>query len=147
MQNKEKEKKFREEVLEKTKLSKNSVYPYHLKSELIMTNKINPLKRYCHTFDEVLEVMKIEPFAFYITNEDKIFYSSQEIEDIEDFKKVILTNNVDMDTINNIEFYLKDINLTLEEVVLLKKYSDLKQMTIRDSVFEILRQSIKNLSV
>ena len=52
-----------------------------------------------------------------------------------------------MDTINNIEFYLKDINLTLEEVVLLKKYSDLKQMTIRDSIFEILRQSIKNLSV
>lgn len=62
----------------------NLTFPYHIHFE-----KLNDLRRYntqypdsyhCHNFDDVLYKAYLEPKAFYLTEEDKKYYSSQEIE-------------------------------------------------------------------
>jgi hypothetical protein len=110
----------------------NLIYPYHLDDSKLAGNlsydKNYPNSLHCHYFEDVLHAAYLEPYAFYLTDDDKQFYSRQEIEFInkviEDERKKLDAGNVlvnlelDEETIEKIEMYKIQNNMTFEEAVI-----------------------------
>lgn len=111
---------------------KTSLYfPYHISyDKLIGNNYYNkecPNSYHCHSFEEVIRQAYREPNAFYLTEEDKEYYSKQEINFINKvitFEKERINNgmtiidiNLSEETLNNIELYKIEHNLTFEEAI------------------------------
>lgn len=65
----------------------NLFFPYHIYFDKLEGNlSYNPSysdEFHGHTFDEILKIAYLEPFAFYLTDEDKDYYSKQEIKFLE----------------------------------------------------------------
>ena len=110
----------------------NLIFPFHIHLDKVKgTDYFNPNypdSYHEHTFASVLSLAYREPEAFYLTDEDKTFYSTQEIAFIE---RVISREkerisegyelvNVDFDeeTIRKIDEYRFEHNLTFDEAVI-----------------------------
>ena len=65
----------------------NLFFPFHIYFNKLDGNlSFNPSFQesfHEHTFEGVLKIAYLEPFAFYLTEEDKEYYSKQEIKFIE----------------------------------------------------------------
>ena len=119
---------FMEQMEENTKF--NLIFPYHIQKEKLLGNlSFSETEEtfHKHTFEEVLSVAYKEPLAFYLTECDETYYSKQELEFI---KRVIdcerdknskgyqvCNFELDEETINMLNEYRKQRNLTIEEVV------------------------------
>ena len=117
------------------------IYPYHIDFEKLL-NKDNynnnyPDAYHCHSFEEVLQKAYLESKAFYLTDSDKIYYSSQELEFI---KKVI---EDETEKINK-GYKLTTLDFTEETLEMLNQYKKIKNMTFEEAVTDILMTVVKN---
>lgn len=135
------DKRFLEQMSENVKY--NLTYPYHITSDKLLGNYYHnpeyPNSYHTHSFPEVLNIVYLEPYAFYLTDEDKKFYSFQEIEFIEKVQNLevqkldsgykLITLDLDEKTLEYIDDYKYQNNLTFEEAVidLLKKFIDMNK--------------------
>lgn len=106
-------------------------YPYHMDySKCIMehpANTLMPTALISGSFQQVLRYAYREPFAFYLTDTDKDFYSRQELELISRVitveqqnianGKELLDLELDDDTINLILQYKNQNKLTFEQAI------------------------------
>ncbi len=126
---------FLEQMEENTKL--NLIYPFHIKHHKLLGNDFYnenyPNSYHTHSFEEVLNKAYREPKAFYLTEDDKKYYSAQEIKFIKEVIKyeidkinkgmVIVNLELSEDTIDYLNQYKTENNLTFEEAIsdILKK--------------------------
>lgn len=121
---------FMEQMEENTKF--NLIFPYHINHDKLLGNEYynpeHPDSYHCHNFGDLLHAAYMEAKAFYLTDEDKKYYSEQEIELINrvvenESKKIdegyeIITLDLEEDTIAMIEAYRMQNNMTFEEAVI-----------------------------
>ena len=108
----------------------NLVYPFHIKHDEVKGNctfnkEMGVYHR--HYFHETLKVAYLEPFAFFLTEDDMKFYSAQEIAFIDkviacernklDSGFQLMSFNLDEKTLAFIEDYKQKNNVTTEEAV------------------------------
>lgn len=133
---------FIEQMEENTKF--NLVYPYHLREDKVLGN-ISYNKDYadslhCHYFDDVLHAAYLEPYAFYLTDEDKKYYSAQEIEFID---KVIADESKKLDS----GMVLVNLDLAQETIDQIELYKIQNDMTFEEAVIDILKKIVENPEV
>lgn len=130
---------FMEQMEENVRYS--LIYPYHIDFEKLLNkdnyNKNYPDAYHCHSFEEVLQKAYLESKAFYLTDSDKIYYSSQELEFI---KKVI---EDETEKINK-GYELTTLDFTEETLEMLNQYKKIKNMTFEEAVTDILMTVVKN---
>lgn len=130
---------FMEQMEENVRYS--LIYPYHIDFEKLLNkdnyNKNYPDAYHCHSFEEVLQKAYLESKAFYLTDSDKIYYSSQELEFI---KKVI---EDETEKINK-GYQLTTLDFTEETLEMLNQYKKIKNMTFEEAVTDILMTVVKN---
>ena len=130
---------FMEQMEENVRYS--LIYPYHIDFEKLLNkdnyNKNYPDAYHCHSFEEVLQKAYLESKAFYLTDSDKIYYSSQELEFI---KKVI---EDETEKINK-GYNLTTLDFTEETLEMLNQYKKIKNMTFEEAVTDILMTVVKN---
>ena len=130
---------FMEQMEENVRYS--LIYPYHIEFEKLLNkdnyNKNYPDAYHCHSFEEVLQKAYLESKAFYLTDSDKIYYSSQELEFI---KKVI---EDETEKINK-GYKLTTLDFTEETLEMLNQYKKIKNMTFEEAVTDILMTVVKN---
>ena len=130
---------FMEQMEENVRYS--LIYPYHIDFEKLLNkdnyNKNYPDAYHCHSFEEVLQKAYLESKAFYLTDSDKIYYSSQELEFI---KKVI---EDETEKINK-GYKLTTLDFTEETLEMLNQYKKIKNMTFEEAVTDILMTVVKN---
>ena len=123
---------FMEQMEENVRYS--LIYPYHIDFEKLLNkdnyNKNYPDAYHCHSFEEVLQKAYLESKAFYLTDSDKIYYSSQELEFI---KKVI---EDETEKINK-GYKLTTLDFTEETLEMLNQYKKIKNMTFEEAVTDI----------
>ena len=90
-----------------------------------------------HSFPEVLRIAYLEPKAFYLTEEDKKYYSTQEIDFI---NKII---NFESEKIDN-GMVLVDLELSEETLKMLDEYKEIHSMTFEEAVVDILTRAVRN---
>ena len=106
------------------------VFPFHIDHSKLLGRQFfseSEISFHQHTFEDVLKDAFMEPNAFYLTDEDKEFYSKQELTFIE---KVIacekakiekgyemMSFELEEETINYINIYKEQNNCTFEEAV------------------------------
>ena len=116
------------------------IYPFHIKyKELIGNDFYNeeyPDTFHCHSFEEVLNKAYREPKAFYLSEEDKKYYSEQEIDFI---SKVI---EFETENVNNNKVLL-DLNLSEETIEYIEKYKLDNNMTFEEAINDILHKIIE----
>lgn len=107
------------------------LYPYHIQFDKLLGNLCfnsrYPDSYHKHDFESVLHDAYMEPKAFYLTDEDKKYYSEQEIEFInkviaDESKKiddgmVIVNLELDEDVISMIDSYRAEHRLTFEQAI------------------------------
>ena len=133
---------FIEQMEENIKMS--LIFPYHVKhNELKKPEYYNidyPNAYHTHSFEEVVRVAYLESKAFYLTEEDKAYYSNQEIDFI---NKVIET---ELEKINN-GYELIDLELNEETIEMINLYKIEHNMTFEEAVIDILKKIIDNPEV
>ena len=81
-------KKSADEIMEECRTG--LIFPYHINHALRQSKKFYN-KKYIefheHSFDSIVFAVYDEPKAFYLTEEDKEYYSKQELEVIETIKQ------------------------------------------------------------
>jgi hypothetical protein len=118
-------------------INQNLIYPFHIKHDKLLGNDYYnenyPNTYHTHSFEEVLNKAYREPKAFYLTEDDKKYYSAQEINfikevikyEIEKINKGMVMLNLELseETFNYINQYKEENNLTFEEAIndILKK--------------------------
>ena len=120
---------------------KSSLYfPYHINFDKLIGNgyynKEYPDSYHSHSFEDVVRNAYKEPNAFYLTEEDKEYYSNQEINFI---NKVI---SFEQDRIKN-GMTLVDLNLSDETLENIEKYKFENNLTFEEAIADILRKAIK----
>lgn len=114
-------------------------YPYHMDySKCIMENTANalmPTALISGSFQQVLRYAYREPFAFYLTDTDKDFYSRQELELL---TRVISTEQQNI--ANGKE--LLDLELDDEAVDVILQYKSKHNLTFEQAVTKILEDII-----
>lgn len=129
---------FLDQMEENTKFS--LLFPFHIHHERLIGNdfynKEFPNTYHCHSFEEVLHKAYREPKAFYLTEEDKKYYSSQEITFI---KKVI------EDEVKRIDSGMVIVNLDLEDETLtfIEEYKLKNNLTFEEAITDILKKMIE----
>lgn len=131
--------RFMEQMEENVKY--NLIYPYHIDFEKYLDNEYHnekyPDTYHKHSFEEVLHIAYMEPFALYLTEEDKKFYSEQEIVFIEKVKEDEgrkLNNGMELVT----------LNLSEETQDLIDNYKLKYKMTFEEAIIDILKKIIEN---
>ena len=129
---------FIEQMEENTKY--NLLYPYHLREDKVQGN-LKYDKKYadslhCHYFDDVLHAAYLEPYAFYLTEEDRKYYSEQEVEFI---NKVIEDESRKLDN----GMVLVNLDLSEETIALLEAYKAANNMTFEEAIIDILKKCIE----
>ena len=129
---------FIEQMEENTKY--NLLYPYHLREDKVQGN-LKYDKQYadslhCHYFDDVLHAAYLEPYAFYLTEEDRKYYSEQEVEFI---NKVIEDESRKLDN----GMVLVNLDLSEETIALLEEYKAANNMTFEEAIIDILKKCIE----
>ena len=118
-------------------IKQNLIYPFHIKHDKLLGNDYYnenyPDTYHTHSFEEVLNKAYREPKAFYLSEEDKKYYSFQEIKFIKEVIKyetekinkgmVIVNLELSEETINYLNQYKTENNFTFEEAIndILKK--------------------------
>lgn len=116
-------------------------YPYHIKKEDLLGNyefSPNECGRYNEkSFEKLLNIVYLEPKAFYLTEDDKKFYSAQELEFI---------NRVIIDELKKIDkgMVIVNIDMTPDTLELLEKYKAKNNMTFEEAVIDILTKFVEN---
>lgn len=109
----------------------NLFFPFHLDQEKLLGNyKFNPEygeALHCHFFNDVLNVAYLEPLAFHLTFEDEKHYSEQEKTFLQKLQSAeaekinkgleIITLELEEETIEALNQYRKEKNLTIEEAL------------------------------
>ena len=108
----------------------NLLYPFRLDLSKMKGNYNVNVERdvyHFHRFVAVLKIAYLEPFAFYLSEEDKKYYSAQELEFIDkviacEKEKVqrgmeMMTFDLDDETLEYLENYRIRENLTMEEAI------------------------------
>ena len=114
-------------------------YPYHMDySKCITENAVNalmPTALISGSFQQVLRYAYREPFAFYLTDTDKDFYSRQELE--------LLTRviSVEQQNIANGKELL-DLELDDEAINVILQYKCKNHLTFEQAVTKILEDII-----
>jgi len=122
----------------------NLIFPYHIHHDKLLGNEYynpeHPDSYHCHKFEDVLHAAYMEAKAFYLTDEDKKYYSEQEIEFI---------NKVIEDESKKIDAGYEIITLDLEEetIAMIEAYRTQKGMTFEEAVIDILKKAIENPEV
>lgn len=117
------------------------LYPYHIKQEDLLGNhefSPNECGYYNEkSFEKLLNIVYLEPKAFYLTEDDKKFYSNQELEFI---------NRVIIDELKKIEkgMVIINIDMTPDTLELLEEYKAKNNMTFEEAVIDILTKFVKN---
>lgn len=105
-------------------------YPFHLNRDKLQEymHPSMPCAQAARSFEQVLKKAYREPFAFYLTDEDKRAYSEQEInlllKTVEMEQKrindgmCIIDLNLDAETLAYIMIYKRKHNFTFEEAVI-----------------------------
>lgn len=116
-------------------------YPYHIKKEDLLGNyEFSPNECGCYnekSFEKLLNIVYLEPKAFYLTEDDKKFYSAQELEFI---------NRVIIDELKKIDkgMVIVNIDMTPDALELLEKYKAKNNMTFEEAVIDILTKFVEN---
>lgn len=130
---------FMEQMCENVKY--NLTYPYHINFDKYLGNEYHnkdyPNSFHKHNFEDVLKVAYMEPYALYLTDEDKKYYSEQELEFI---KKVQEDESKKLDA----GMVLVSLDLNEETIAMLEAYKLEKNMTFEEAVIDILKEMIKN---
>lgn len=119
----------------------NLTFPYHIKFEDLLGNdfynKDYKDAFHCHSFEDVLLKAYREPKAFYLTEDDRKYYSEQEITFIE---KII------EDEKKKIENGYEIVTLNLEDEVIdyINEYKFQKNLTFEEAIIDILKEIVKN---
>lgn len=109
----------------------NLIFPYHINFDELQGrytyNKDCVDLFHTHNFEQLLRVVYNEPKAFYLTDDDKIYYSKQELEFIERVKECeckkldlgysMVTLDLTDETIAYLNNLKMDLDMTFEEVV------------------------------
>ena len=108
----------------------NLTYPYHIDHSKLIGRKFYSETEDCfhqHYFEDVLKDAYTEPNAFYLTDEDRMSYSAQEIEFIEKIIECekgkvakgyeLMTLELEEETIEYINEYKTKHNCTTEEAI------------------------------
>ena len=134
--------RFMEQMEENIRFS--LIYPYHINHNNLLGNMYhNPSHKeayHGHSFPEIIRIAYRESKAFYLTDEDKKYYSAQEIEFID---KVIDSENKKIDQ----GMVLVDLELSEETLKMLDEYKSIHNMTLEEAVVDILTQAVKNPEV
>ena len=129
---------FLEQMEENTQLS--LIYPFHIKHNKLLGNDFYnenyPNTYHSHSFEEVLQKAYREPKAFYLTKEDKKYYSLQEIDFI---NKVI---NYEIDKIDK-GMELVNIELAEETIEYINQYKLEHNLTFEEAINDILKKMIQ----
>lgn len=119
----------------------NLTFPYHIyHDKLLEPNNYNPEypdSYHAHRFEDVLLAAYKEPKAFYLTCEDKKYYSEQEIEFI---NKVIEDESKKLDN----GMVLVTFDLEESTIELLNEYKNKMNMTTEEAIIDILQKTIDN---
>ena len=130
---------FIDQVEENTKF--NLTFPFHIKHDELLGNDYYnpdfPDTYHTHSFESLLEKAYREPKAFYLTDEDKKYYSEQEIILIE---KLIVD---EIDKINK-DYVIMQLNLSDESIELLNQYKEEKGMTFEEAIVNIIEEMVNN---
>lgn len=134
-----KDNRFMEQMEENVRY--NLIYPYHINFEHYKGNSYH--NEECedtfhkHYFEEVLKVAYLEPHAFYLTEEDRKYYSEQEIEFI---------NKVKADETQKLDNGMVLVNLDISEeaIEMIDVYKLQNNMTFEEAVIDILKKIIDN---
>lgn len=119
----------------------NLTFPYHIKHENLLGNDYYnpeyPDSYHCHCFESVVEKAYREPKAFYLTEEDKKYYSEQEI---------TFLNKVIECEINKIKngYEITTLDLTEETIFYINKYKEEHNLTFENAIIDILQKIIDN---
>ena len=133
---------FIEQMEENTNF--NLVFPYHIHHDKLLGNEYynpeHPDSYHCHRFEDVLHAAYMEAKAFYLTDEDKKYYSEQEIEFI---------NKVIEDESKKIDAGYEIITLDLEEetIAMIEAYRAQNGMTFEEAVIDILKSAMEHPDV
>lgn len=141
---------FMEQMEENTNFG--LIYPYHIRYEdlegVLFFNKNYPDSYHSHTFAQVLNVVFSEPRAFYLTEEDESYYSSQELEFIKKVQKreqekldngyKLISLDLTDETVNYLNMLKSDLDLSFEDTI---EYI-LKKLVENDG--QILKDMLKN---
>lgn len=117
----------------------NLTFPYHIKFEKLLGNhfynKDVDTVFHTHDFESVLKRAYEEPLAFYLTEEDKEFYSKQEL---------IFIEKVIEDESNKINNGYKYITLNIDEKTMeyLQEYKTQRNMTFEEAIIDIFKQIV-----
>lgn len=129
---------FLEQMEENTQLS--LIYPFHINHNKLLGNDFYnenyPNTYHSHSFEEVLQKAYREPKAFYLTKEDKKYYSLQEIDFI---NKVI---NYEIDKIDK-GMKLVNIELAEETIEYINQYKLEHNITFEKAINDILKKMIQ----
>lgn len=121
-------------------IKQNLIYPFHIKHDKLLGNdfynKDFPNTYHTHSFEEVLNKAYREPKAFYLTEEDKKYYSAQEIRFI---KEVI---KYEIDKINK-GMVMLNLELSEETFNYLNQYKEENNLTFEEAINTILKEMIK----
>lgn len=129
---------FTNQMEENTEFS--LAYPFHIHKDKLLV-EMHPMMPDCqiaNSFEQVLRKAYKEPFAVYLTDEDKIAYSAQEIEL---FARVV---KMEQDRVNN-GMCVIDLTITSDNMERLLAYKKLRNCTFEEALQEIL-QTIASLS-
>ena len=117
-------------------------YPYHIDPTKLHNTPPSPLfarQLITNSFDMLLKRAYCEPFAFYLTDEDRTHYSQQELRLIE----LVLQHEQAM-TKRGYELVTLDLDATMVNALI--EYKIKHEMTFEDAVEQILSQAIKTLT-
>lgn len=129
---------FLDQMEENTKFSLS--FPFHIQHDKLIGNdfynKNFPDTYHCHSFEEVLHKAYREPKAFYLNDEDKKYYSTQEITFI---------NKVIEEEIKRIDSDMVIVNLELEDKTLafIEEYKLRNNLTFEEAITDILKKMIE----
>lgn len=132
---------FINQMEENTKF--NLCYPYHIhKDKMLKPETLNPIfadSLHTHSFELLLKRAYQEPFAFYLTDEDRQAYSNQELE----FIARILT--FEKERINN-GYEIIDFDLEPDTLNALLEYKNKNNMTFEEAVLDVLQKIVNNIN-
>ena len=118
----------------------NLCFPYHMHREKMLDPNIIqpalPESLHTHSFERLLNKAYREPFAFYLTEEDKKAYSAQELELI---SRVLTLEQQRINEGNTII----DLNLEPQTLDWLLKYKEKNNMTFEEAIIHILRKIVE----
>ncbi len=117
-------------------------YPFHLYRDKMQEcmHPSMPSTQTARSFEQVLKKAYREPFAFYLTPEDKKAYSEQEIQ--------LLTKTIELEQKRiNDGMCIIDLNLDEETIAYIMLYKTRYNLTFEEAVVDILSKLLANTEV